>query len=90
MTLRFNCLSACLTFTISSAGSCEDLPRPDDINSIDGIINAYYEVVSRQAGEAMQSARDKSLHLPASQVVMLTDDPHGTIKLNRMTIDDFH
>ena len=39
-------------------------PRPADVSSIDGIIRAYYEVVSGPAGVAPDMQRDRSLHHP--------------------------
>lgn len=39
-------------------------PRPEDISSIDGIIKAFYEVISGPAGQPRQWARDRTLYTP--------------------------
>ncbi len=44
------------------------LPIPEDVQTLDGIIKAYYEVVSGPAGESADRARDESLHHPAALV----------------------
>lgn len=72
----------------ATAAGAEDLPRADDISSIDGIMIAYYEVVSGPAGEARQVARDKSLHHPDAQIILVTGE--GLEGIGRMTLDEFH
>jgi hypothetical protein len=44
-------------------------PRPADVASIDGIIRAFYEVISGPAGEPRQWARDRSLYIPGVRFV---------------------
>lgn len=39
-------------------------PRPDDVATVDGMIKAFYEVISGPAGQARQWARDRSLYTP--------------------------
>jgi hypothetical protein len=39
-------------------------PRPEDVSSIDGIIKAYYEVISGPAGQPRQWGRDRTLYWP--------------------------
>ena len=45
-------------------------PRPEDIVTSDGIIRAYYEVVSGPAGESADLARDRSLHHPEAWIAI--------------------
>ena len=39
-------------------------PRPEDVATIDGMIRAYYEVVSIAPGKPRQWARDRTLYIP--------------------------
>jgi hypothetical protein len=41
-----------------------DYPLEDDVSSIDGVIRAYYGVVSGPAGFEYDHERDRSLHAP--------------------------
>ncbi len=63
---------------------------PDDVSTIDGIIKAYYEVVSGPAGEAADKARDESLHHPDAWVAIAGKDTDGNPRVNVMSLDDFH
>ena len=42
----------------------KNYPLEKDVLTIDGIINAFYEVVSGEAGEKRQWERDSSIHDP--------------------------
>lgn len=46
--------------------------RPDDVSSIDGIVKAYYEVISGSAGEPRQWARDRTLYRPDVRFVAMS------------------
>lgn len=39
-------------------------PQPEDVATIDGIIKAFYDVISGPAGAPRQWARDRSLYIP--------------------------
>lgn len=39
-------------------------PRPADVASVDGVVKAYYDVISGPAGEPRQWSRDRSLYIP--------------------------
>jgi hypothetical protein len=38
-------------------------PRAEDVGSIDGMINAWYDVITGPAGKPRQWARDKTLYI---------------------------
>ncbi|HEY7111544.1 MAG TPA: hypothetical protein VIA45_01310 [Thermoanaerobaculia bacterium] len=38
-------------------------PRPEDVSSIDGMIKAYYDVITGPAGQPRQWGRDRSLYI---------------------------
>jgi len=48
-----------------------------DVSSLDGIIAAFYDVVSGPAGEARDWARDSTLYLPGVRFVVVSRDEGG-------------
>lgn len=65
-------------------------PRPEDVSSIDGIVRAFYEVVSGPAGERADVERDRSLHHPEAQVAIAGTDASGEPTVRVMTLDEYH
>ena len=65
-------------------------PRSADVATIDGIINAFYEVVSGPAGEVPDADRDRSLHHPSAWVAIGGTDASGASQVNVMTLDAYH
>lgn len=63
---------------------------PADVESIDAIIKAYYEVVSGPAGEPGDYERDKTLHHPDAWVAIAGVDSDGNHFVNRMTLEGFY
>ena len=63
---------------------------PADVESIDAIINAYYDVVSGPAGEIPDYERDKSLHHPDAWIAIANVDDNGSPFVTRMTLEDFY
>ncbi len=51
-----------------------DQPRAEDIESIDSIIKAFYEVISGPAGAPRQWNRDSALHLPQALFFQVRKD----------------
>ncbi len=68
----------------------QPFPRTGDVATLDGLLKAYYEVVSGPAGQPRQWARDRSLHHPDAQVVIVDDGPDGTAVAQVMTLADYH
>ena len=64
--------------------------RPEDVSTIDGIIRAYYQVVSGPAGETSDAARDRSLHHPQAWVAVAGTDAGGTPSVRVMTLTEYH
>jgi hypothetical protein len=58
-------------------------PRPDDVGSIDGMIRAYYEVVSGPPGPR-DWARDATLYRPGTRFVALGTSPEGQLTVREM------
>jgi hypothetical protein len=65
-------------------------PRPEDVATIDGIIRAYYEVVSGPAGEAADAARDRTLHHPDAWVAIAGTDSAGAPVVRVVTLAEYH
>ena len=63
---------------------------PKDVSSIDGIINAYYEVVSGPAGESVDTARDRFLHHPNAWVSIAGTGANGEPIVTVMSLADYH
>lgn len=57
-------------------------PRPEDVMTIDGIVKAFYEVISGPPGQARQWGRDRTLYSPGIRFVALDmreGRPHAQI-----------
>ena len=44
-------------------------PRPEDVGTLDGIIKAFYDVISGPAGAPRQWSRDRTLYIPEIKFV---------------------
>ena len=60
-------------------------PRPDDVGSIDGMLHAFYDVVSGPAGQPRQWARDRTLYIPEVHFVSLSADSAGHVQADVVT-----
>ena len=47
-------------------------PRAEDVATVDGIIRAFYDVISGPAGAPRQWSRDSSLYIPGVQFVAMS------------------
>ena len=54
-------------------------PRPDDVATIDGMVKAYYEVVSGPKGQPRDWARDRTLYIPDVRFVPVDVAKDGAI-----------
>ena len=64
-------------------------PRADDVSSLDGIIKAYFEVVSGPAGKPREWGRDATLYIPNVRFVIITEDAKGKASGQSMTHQQF-
>ena len=62
----------------------------EDVRTLDGIIHAYYEVVSGPAGAAPDRARDEFLHHPDALIGVPVPDDSGEMRLLTMTLAGFY
>jgi hypothetical protein len=63
--------------------------RPEDVGSLDGIIKAFYEVVSGPAGQARQWSRDRSLYIPEIRFISVNMGRDGKVQTSTMTHQQF-
>lgn len=63
---------------------------PADVATLDGIIAAYYEVVSGPAGQPRDWARDSTLHLPDARVTIPGTGPGGETRISSTDLAAFH
>ena len=54
-------------------------PRPGDVATIDGMIKAYYEVVTGPAGQPRDWARDRTLYIKDLRFVQVDVDNDGKL-----------
>ncbi len=52
-------------------------PQPADVGSIDGIIRAYYDVITGPPGQPRQWSRDRTLYIPDLRFVAMEVDAKG-------------
>lgn len=52
-------------------------PRAEDVASIDGIMKAFYEVISGPAGQPRQWSRDRTLYIADIRFVAMSEDKAG-------------
>jgi hypothetical protein len=62
----------------------------DDVGTLDGIIKAYYDVVSVKKGTKVIFERDSLLHIPGVRVGSAGIDAKGTPVLHYTTLKEYH
>jgi hypothetical protein len=62
----------------------------DDVGTIDGIIQAYYNVVTVKKGEKISYQRDSLLHIPNAMVGIVRKTKIGESKLQMITLKQYH
>lgn len=77
---------------LSTSGSAQT-PGPvqsDDVTTLDGIMKAYYDVVSGPAGSLPDIARDQRLHHPNAQVTLLDRRADGSATVTVTTLEGYY
>ena len=62
----------------------------DEVGTLDGIMKAYYDVVTVKKGEKVSYERDSLLHVPNALVGMVQYNKAGDAKLNLVSLRKFH
>ena len=64
--------------------------RPEDVGTIEGVLKAFYEVISGPAGQPRQWARDRTLYIPDVRFVSMDvrdGRPHASIMSHQEFVD---
>jgi hypothetical protein len=64
-------------------------PRPEDVSSLDGMMKAFYEVISGPAGQPRQWSRDRTLYIPDIRFVSMSVGKDGQPVAHTMTHQQF-
>jgi len=70
--------------------SNNNYPLKADVETVDGIINAYYEVISGPAGQPRDWARDKSLHHSNALISVTGKDKNQKPFIVSQSLSDYH
>ncbi|MEO6556685.1 MAG: hypothetical protein ABIN92_04165 [Ferruginibacter sp.] len=62
----------------------------DEVGTLDGIIKAYYDVVTVKKGEKVSFERDSVLHIPNAIVGITQKDKYGKAILKMISLRQFH
>ncbi len=65
------------------------LARADEVATLDGIVKAYYEVISGPAAQPRQWARDRTLYDPGVRFVEVEESKSGEITAHVWTHQDY-
>jgi hypothetical protein len=63
--------------------------RAADVESIDGIVAALYDVISGPAGKPRDWDRMRSLFAPEARLMIAVPHPDGSFALRTLTVDDY-
>jgi hypothetical protein len=63
--------------------------RAEDVSTVDGMVKAYYEVVSGPAGQPRQWDRDATLYIPNVRFVIVSEDATGKATAESMSHQEF-
>jgi hypothetical protein len=64
-------------------------PRAEDVSSLDGLIAAYYDVISGPAGQPRQWSRDRTLYIPDIRFVSMAMGKDGKPVAHTMSHQQF-
>lgn len=67
--------------------------RSEDVSSIDGIVKAFYEVISGPSGQSRQWSRDRTLYIPGVEFVAANEDsmhrPTARVMTHQQLVDHY-
>lgn len=91
--------SFCLALSAATTVTAQERPgvavatipaRAEDVATIDGMIKAFYDVISGPAGQPRQWSRDRTLYTPDVRFIsmdMRDGKPHATIMSHQQFVD---
>ncbi|WP_154667990.1 hypothetical protein [Pseudoduganella violaceinigra] len=65
-------------------------PLAADVSSIDGLMKAYYDIVSGPGSQVRDVARDKSIHHPDARVFYPGSASDGSARVTVMSVEEYH
>ncbi len=68
----------------------KDYPLKEDVETIDGIIKAYYDVISGPAGQPRDWERDLSLHHPNALISVTGMDKNNKPYIISQNLSEYH
>jgi hypothetical protein len=77
---------AALAVAAAAAGA-DTTPRPEDVGTIDGMIKAFYEVVTGPVGEPPGWGRDRTLYIKDLRFVSIGPDGKPSIMTHQQFAD---
>ncbi len=63
--------------------------RPDDVGTPDGVMKAFYEVISGPKGQPREWSRDRSLYIPGVHFVSMNETPDKQIRAAVLTHQEY-
>lgn len=84
------CILPALAAVLLTLGAPTAAQSRADVATLDGIIRAYYEVVSGPAGGYADRARDMYIHHPDALVAIAGPDEDGNNVVRTMTLAEYH
>jgi hypothetical protein len=63
--------------------------RPDDVDSVDAIVAALYDVISGPAGEARNWSRMRSLFIPGGRLMPIGPRGEGAFGIRLLEVNDY-
>lgn len=82
-------LFLCL-ITNAQESNKKNYPLKADVETIDGIIKAYYDVISGPAGQPRDWDRDMSLHHPNALISVTGKDKSNKPYIISQSLSDYH
>lgn len=73
----------------ASASAAAPAARATDVESIDGIVAALYDVISGPAGKPRDWDRMRSLFAPEARLMIVGPRPDGSFGLRTLTVEDY-
>lgn len=83
-------LSIVLLFVATVIQAQQKTAFGDEVGTLDGIIKAYYDVVTVKKGEKVSFTRDSLLHISNASVGMAKRDKNGNVAVKFITLKQFH
>jgi hypothetical protein len=80
----------CCLITNAQETNKTDYPLKADVETIDGIIKAYYDVISGPAGQPRDWERDTSLHHPDALIAVTGKNRKSKAYLITQTLSEYH